>query len=291
MNYVEKYKMKLHGKLVFSILMILTAVVQAQPTLNQKTGDFPDIKAEVQNSQWKGKKVAFLGDSMTQKRDSANTVYWEYLADLLGIEPFVYGISGHQWDGIYRQATKLKEERGTDVNAIFIFAGTNDYNHGIPLGDFFTETLKETNHNGMQVVRKYRTPVLTDSTFCGRINKVMDFLKSNYPDQQIIILTPIHRGFAQFSERNIQPEENFANAQGLYIDAYVNVLKKAASIWAVPLIDLYSISGLYPLQDAYSKYFVNVKTDRLHPNSAGNYRLAKTIQYQLLSLPSTLVDQ
>ena len=119
----------------------------------------------------------------------------------------------------------------------------------------------------------------------------MDFLKSNYPDQQIIILTPIHRGFAQFSDRNIQPEESFANAQGLFIDDYVNTLKEAASIWAVPLIDLYSISGLYPTQDSFSKYFVNVKTDRLHPNSAGNYRLAKTIQYQLLGFPSTFVDK
>ena len=147
---------------------------------------------------------------MTQKRDSSNTVYWEYLSDLLGIEPFVYGISGHQWDGIYRQAIKLKNEKGTDVHAILIFAGTNDYNHSLPLGQFFTETQKETNHNGEQVIRRYRSPIFNDSTFCGRINKVMDFLKSNYPDQQIIILTPIHRGFAQFSDRNIQPEENFA---------------------------------------------------------------------------------
>jgi len=29
--------------------------------------------------------------------------------------------------------------------------------------------------------------------------------------------------------------------------------------------------------------------DRLHPNANGDYRLAKTIQYQLLALPSTFV--
>ncbi len=191
--------MKIQGKNIFLILMILNTVVRAQPREGQETYGLTGVKTELQNSHWKGKKVAFLGDSMTQKRDSENTVYWEYLADLLGIEPFVYGISGHQWTGIYGQALKLKEEKGNPVDAIFIFAGTNDYNHGIPLGEFFTETKKETNHNGVQVVRKCRTPVFTDSTFCGRINKVMDFLKSNYPDQQIIIFTPIHRGFAQFS--------------------------------------------------------------------------------------------
>lgn len=248
----------------------------------------------LQNSQWKGKKVAFLGDSMTQKWQRDNiprTVYWEYLTEMLGIEPYVYGISGHQWSHIYGQALKLKEEYGTQVDAILIFAGTNDYNHNIPMGNFYRETAKETNFNGTNVIRKYRIHENNDSTFCGRINKVMAFLKANYPDQQIIIMTPIHRGFAAFSEKNVQPEESFSNDLGLYIEDYVNTLKKAASVWATPLIDLYSISGLYPIEDSNVKYFMNEKTDRLHPNSLGNYRLAKTIQYQLLSLPSTFVGE
>lgn len=272
--------MKKRSVVYFFILMFLFSVAGAQSVQEKKNETFV-------NTQWKGKKVAFLGDSMTQKRKSEVVVYWEYLAEMLGIEPLVYGISGHQWTGVYGQAKKLKEEKGLDVDAIFIFAGTNDYNHGIPLGNFFIESEKETNHNGNTVLRKLRTPVFADSTFCGRINMVMDFLKSNYPDQQIFILTPIHRGFAQFSERNIQPEECFANAQGLFLESYVNALKEASSIWAVPLINLYSASGLYPLQKEYSKYFEDQVTDMLHPNSEGNLRLAKTIQYQLLGLPST----
>jgi len=245
-------------------------------------------KTESENSnqsQWSGKKVAFLGDSMTQKRDTSVRVYWEYLADLMGIEPFVYGISGNQWDGIHKQAQKLKLEKGNDIDAILIFAGTNDYNHNTPLGNFYKETARETNFNGTVVTRKYRTLEEDDTTFCGRINKVMAFLKDNYPDQQIVIMTPIHRGFATFSEKNVQPEESFSNDLGLFIDDYVDVLRKAASVWAVPLIDLYSDSGLYPMMDSNIKYFSNAQTDRLHPNSAGNYRLAKTIQYQLLALP------
>jgi len=244
------------------------------------------------NSQWQGKRVAYLGDSMTDKRRVGTTcVYWEYLSELLGIEPSVYGISGNQWDGIYKQALKLHQEKGTDVDAIFIFAATNDYSHGTPIGTFFTETTKQTNYNGALVTRKYRTPIFNDSTFCGRINKVMSYLKNNYPQQQIIILTPIHRGFAQFSDKNVQPDENYANAQGLYVDTYIDVLKQAASYWAVPIIDLYSTSGLFPLVDAQSQYFNNKDTDRLHPNAVGDYRLAKTIQYQLLAFPSGFVGK
>ena len=224
---------------------------------------------------------------MTQKPGDGSSVYWEYLAKLLGIDPFVYGISGHQWNDIYDQAVKLKNERSTDIDAIFIFAGTNDYNNSVPLGKFFTETTKQTNHDGQNVIRKYRSRIYNDTTFCGRINKVMSYLKTHYPMQQVIILTPLHRGFAKFSERNVQPEENYCNGQGLYIEDYVNSLKEAALNWAVPIVDLYSWSGLYPLSDSHTRYFRDRETDRLHLNSEGNYRLAKTIQYQLLALPST----
>lgn len=244
------------------------------------------------NSQWQGKRVAFLGDSMTDKRRVGTTyVYWEYLNELLGIESFVYGISGNQWNHIYKQAEKLQAEKATNLDAILIFAGTNDYMHGTPIGEFFTETTKQTNFNGKEVTRKYRTPILNDSTFCGRINKAMSYLKNNFPQQQIVIMTPIHRGYAKFNDKNVQPDENFCNEQGLYVDAYVDVLKQAASYWAVPLIDLYSTSGLFPMAESHLQYFHNKETDQLHPNALGDYRLAKTIQYQLLALPSDFVKE
>lgn len=241
-------------------------------------------------SQWAGKKVAFLGDSMTDKRRVGTTcVYWEYLTELLGIQPDVYGIGGNQWNGIYLQAVKLHESREQDVDAILIFAGANDYMQSTPMGHFYSETVEKTNYNGQEVTRKRCIPIINDSTFCGRINKTMSYLKKYFPEQQIIIMTPIHRSFAWFDEGNIQPDESFCNGQGLYVDAYVDALRQAAFNWAVPLIDLYSLSGLYPMEESHWAYFHNKDTDRLHPNALGDYRLARTIQYQLLTLPSTFV--
>ncbi|MCK3682479.1 SGNH/GDSL hydrolase family protein [Maribellus sp. YY47] len=153
--------------LVFLIIVASTYELWATNPFLQKKETAPGNKIQ---SEWSGKKVAFLGDSMTQKRDSSVQVYWEYLADLMGIQPFVYGISGHEWDDVYQQAQKLKLEKGSDIDAIFIFAGTNDYNHNTPLGSFYRETAKETNYNGTTVTRKYRTLVVDDNTFCGRIN-------------------------------------------------------------------------------------------------------------------------
>lgn len=244
---------------------------------------------KTKESQWKGKRVAFLGDSMTDKRRvGTNWIYWEYLQDLLGFgASYVYGISGDQWTGIYKQAVKLYAEHPTDVDAICIFAGTNDYIHNTPMGHFFNIENKETNFNGTRVTRKFRTAIENDSTFCGRINKVMDFLKEKFPDQQIVILTPIHRAFANFNAKNVQPDENYCNGQGLFVEDYVNTIKQGASNWSVPLIDLFTISGLYPLAASQNKFFHNKDMDLLHPNAVGDYRIAKTLQYQLLALPSS----
>jgi lysophospholipase L1-like esterase len=238
------------------------------------------------NSQWNHRRVAFLGDSMTDKKRVGTTcVYWEYLASLLNIQPLVYGIDGNTWTGIARQATKLLQERGQEVDAILIFAGTNDFNGSLPMGTFFSVEPRQVNHDGQMVTRQCREQIMTDTTFCGRINIAMSFLKKNYPSKQIILLTPIHRGLALFGEKNVQPDESYSNARGLYIEDYVKALKEAGEVWAVPVIDLYSLSGLYPSYDSYAPYFHDGQKDRLHPNAAGDLRIAQTLQYQLLTLP------
>ena len=126
-----------------------------------------------------------------------------------------------------------------------------------------------------------------DSTFKGRTNNALRYLKSHYPDKQIILMTPIHRGYAKFNEGNIQPDEAWANEHGLFIDDYVQAVKEAGNVWAVPVIDLNSISGLYPVMDEHAPYFRKADTDRLHPNTPGHLRMAYAILYQMLALPAS----
>ena len=63
-------------------------------------------------------------------------------------------------------------------------------------------------------------------------------------------------------------------------------IREAGSVWAVPVIDLNSISGLYPVADSHVRYFSDGQTDRLHPNAAGHERMAKALAYQLLAFPA-----
>lgn len=249
-------------------------------------------------AQWQGKRCAFLGDSMTDPSNRASVYhYYDYLRDSLGIVPSIYARSGYQWNGILEKAKLMQQTQKDSVDAVFIWAGTNDYNHSIPMGKFFEERDTVCNRNGKIVPARHRVWLMNDSTFCGRINMCLSWLKHNYPTRQIIVMTPIHRAYANFSDPsrnkwNIQPDEDFTNEQGLYIEDYMNALRQACQYWAVPLIDLYQDSGLYPMEPEMGQFFASPETkegtdyyDRLHPNDAGHIRLGQTIARHLNALP------
>ena len=111
---------------------------------------------------WQGKRVGYLGDSITDPNCYGDKIkkYWDFLQEWLGITPYVYGISGRQWNDVPRQAEKLKQEHGGEVDAILILMGTNDFNDGVPIGEWFTETeeqvmttAKELAAKGMKIFR------------------------------------------------------------------------------------------------------------------------------------------
>lgn len=239
-------------------------------------------------SHWNGCRVACLGDSITEPNQVANNnlTYWCHLRDILGIEPCVYAISGLTMLNMKAQAEKLEAERGQDIDAILVFAGTNDYNNNVPIGHWYDLSMETVNHNDVMVPRVRRDLSYDGQTFCGRTNIVMRHLKERYPTKQIILLTPLHRGFSEFGKGNVQPDERYANACGNFIDEYAAAVKQASSVWAVPVIDLFSLSGLYPLDDGQAAYFNDLDHDRLHPNTLGHLRIALTLAYQLQALPA-----
>lgn len=271
-DYIKKMMRRLLTIIIFLSIMV--------PAMAQRLIHHP----------WEGKRVAYFGDSITDPNNNGSTLkYWNYLQEWLQITPCVYGKSGRQWNDIPRQADQLKAEHGDSIDAIMIFIGTNDYNAGVPVGEWFTEREEQVMagiHEPKHMVdRKHRYPVMSDSTYRGRINKALDYVKRLYPQKQIVLLTPIHRAEFYASDSNWQPREDYTNKCGEYIDAYVQSVKEAGNLWALPVIDLNALSGLYPLMDEEAQFFHNPQNDRLHPNNEGQRRLALTLMYQLLALP------
>lgn len=230
-----------------------------------------------QNSNWKGKKCAFIGDSITQGVGTTKA-YHSYLQESLGIVSYNYGINGAMMSDMYNQIVRVREEH-PDIDVIFIFGGTNDYNANIPIGTFYTESVQTVNVNGTQVSRKFRNIETNDiSTFCNRLNKLLSYARQNFPKAKIILMTPIHRGYATFGTTNVQQNELYSNSLDLYIDDYVNAVIEASNIWSCSLINLFRDSGLYPVYENYAEYFANKDRDMLHPNAKGHKKIADVIE-------------
>lgn len=237
------------------------------------------------DSRWEGRKVAFLGDSITTARQK-NKIYWQYLEEMMGIKPVVCAVSGYRWRHMPAMAQKLKETSGDDVDAILILTGTNDYMGGVPPGEWWTVTNEVARYKCGDLKMPRRYPSFDPETVRGRINETMKFLKSNWPDAQIVLMTPVHRAYFHVGENNYQPPESFPNPNGVYLEEYVRIIREAADIWSVPLIDLYRESGLMPTEQSYAKCFRDLGgNDFLHPNSEGHRRMAELIRLRLAELP------
>lgn len=272
----------------FLILILLMgagwAVAAAQPKPSERATD----KNGMIRHPWFGARVGYIGDSITDPNCYTDIRrYWSFLEEWLGTTSFVCAVNGRQWNDVPRQAEQLKKEHGEEVDAILVFMGTNDYNVGLPVGEWFTEAPEQVMGPRKQMMARVRRRlVMNQSTYKGSINVGMSKLKQLFPDKQIVLLTPIHRAYATFSEDNVQPDESYQNSCGEYIDAYVQAVKEAGSVWGVPVIDLNACSGLNPMVDEQLIYFRDKDTDRLHPGTLGQERMARTLLYQLLAIPA-----
>lgn len=207
----------------------------------------------------KGKKINFLGDSITEgcgtSCEAARfTCVLKEIADLAEIRN--YGIGGTR---IARQIVRPDatdfcarfSDMDDDADAVVVFGGTNDYGHGdAPFGKFTD-----------------RTP----ETFCGAVHCLFRGLIEKYPTKPIIIITPMHR------KNDYVP--NTSNQKVL--KDYVDVIREAAEVYSLPVLDLFASFGICPdITEQMEAYC----PDGLHPNDAGNRVLAEKLKKFLEAL-------
>lgn len=209
--------------------------------------------------------INFLGDSITEGvgTSAEDKRYFEVMKKKYNIgEVNGYGIGGTR---IARQMDSETEgrwfcsrynEMKDSADIIVVFGGTNDYGHGdAPLGSFSDRT---------------------DETFYGACHTLFSGLINKYPDSVIVIMTPLHR----CDENNLYGDGS--KKQEMYpLITYVDVIREVAQFYSLPVCDLYSNSGIQPENEKQKELFM---PDGLHPNDAGNARIAERLGDFLLSL-------
>ncbi|MGK4016735.1 SGNH/GDSL hydrolase family protein [Weissella paramesenteroides] len=194
------------------------------------------------------RKMTFFGDSITW---SYNKIKWSNLAaQSLDSTATINGVAGSTYskaDG----RTDSAVERVADIkdqDLVVVWFGVNDFHYGRPLGEF---------NNG------------DVSTVYGAVDNVLDTLISNNVTAKIMVMTPMkNHGY------KTSPDSFTKNSVGLYQIDYVNAIKQVADKYSLPVLDMYAESGIAVFNDTQASQYL---MDGLHPNQAGEYRIAKRV--------------
>ena len=249
----------------------------------QESSTDPVIVNSLGVNPWKGKRIGVLGDSISDAAHvGTDKCWWEFMSEWLGLITTCLAQNGASTSDMLSQAQRLlqqQKQEKKDFDAIIIFGGTNDYNMGCAIGEWYTE---RTESNGL----KHRTLSVGTGTFRGRLNNLLNYVKRNFPKARIFIMSPIHRSYANFGGSNVQQDEAYSNSIGLYLDSYIECVEQASSIWALNYWDVHAMCGLLPSMSSYYSYMHDATNDRLHPGTKGHQRLAKvTTELLLQTLP------
>lgn len=208
----------------------------------------------------------FLGDSITEGcgTSGADKIFHAVLARKTGMKiARNYGIGGSRIADQKDRSQDPDRNRSycerfpamdDDASLIVVFGGTNDFGHGdAPIG-----------------CMSDRTP----ETFYGACHFLMEGLIKKYPTATVVIMTPIHR----CSEDRTVNEKGLRTVQ---LKEYVNIIKEVAEYYALPLLDLWSVSGIQPKVEVNKKLYC---PDGLHPNDLGHELIAQRLEGFLKTL-------
>lgn len=208
------------------------------------------------------KKIACLGDSITaaanleQMEDYQQYSYPTYLMEILGAEGVenlgIGGSSiGRYWENAF---VDRYQDIPEDADVILVMGGTND-GFCVTQEDFGTMEDREA------------------GTFIGDLDELMKGLKENYPDAQVIFVTPLPNVLHDM----LRKERDYLLPQSMI----VNAMKQLGKEYEIPVIDLYN-SNVLDSHDAAVIY--NYVPDGVHCNPEGYKLLAQHIAAEVISL-------
>ena len=148
-------------------------------------------------------------------------------------------------------ADNITPENLKNSDLITVFGGTNDYGSNKPLGTIKDDQGKDT--------------------FYGNLKNLIERIMADKPESAtVVFFTPLKRG--AFKNQPVYPN---ANTSGYKLEDYVRAEKKVCQTYSIPVIDLFSKSGLEI--ENIPKYTI----DNLHPNDEGYKMISKVMIKEL----------
>lgn len=202
-----------------------------------------------------------LGDSITQGVGNGDISWVDYLREWMPDWRInKYGVAGaiitncRDKDDSFVQRFLAME---TGADAVVIFGGVNDFNHGIPLGS----RTEDGEH-----------PFSEDlGTFYGAFSYLCREVWRRNPTGTVLVVTPIRsRDFKDY------PHWNTKNQAGFKLIDYRNAMLEVCRHYNIPVLDLFSCGGMTPdIPEVRAAWM----PDGLHPNERGYRKLTRKIYH------------
>jgi len=221
----------------------------------------------------KGKKIVFLGDSITEgvgvsckERRYENLL--EKSCELSEI--FVDAIAGSRFAYQVKPNNEARRQLffcgrafmlPTDADIVVVYGGVNDYLNGdAPFGEF-----GDTHF----------------STFCGATRYLMSALCERFGDKPIVFMTPAHcyyKGVRDSETKSRYPD--LADREKA-LPEYISIIERTAIEYGIHTLNMYDRLGIDAnIEEQKAKYTV----DGLHFNDDGHIIIAKVLEEFLRSI-------
>lgn len=229
-------------------------------SINTKEYDFGKYGSthDLATQPWINKKVACLGDSITEGDSGEGGLIDSYVPKLkkyIGTVAQNFGKCGalitKKTDDDISFVNRVGAIKEQDV--VTIFGGINDFQWNAPLG-----TMKDNAD--------------TPTTFYGALKYVVTTLATNNPKAKLMLITPMKT--TKFKYHTYDTDGNLMkNANGNTQLEFVNAIKEVGEYYSIPVLDMYSESNYSPYlpsQIGHDRFTV----DGLHPTAHGYERIA-----------------
>lgn len=255
-----------------------TNMINANVSANNIIGKIPLEKINVDEilnlfkSRLYGKKIAFIGDSISDENSSLATqiekYYYRYIEENTGCKIYMHGCAGtgfnYRHEGKQDSINDRVKDIPNDADYIVVFAGTNDWgnNNGTILGDM--EDYLNNRNNPY-------------SSLYSAIGNTIEKLVSKFPFGKIAFITPLPRW-----DKGANMLHG-ANSRGFTLRQVAKAIIEICEWWSIPVLDLNAKSNICTNGTLATGpvYYL----DGLHPNTKGNKEiLAPKIQSFLETL-------
>ena len=238
----------------------------------------------------KGKKISFLGDSITTYAgyipqgnenyytgsncgvSSVNQTWWKRVIDFCGMELLV----NNSWSGATISSVRDSYAPGssgierceslnvdtTNPDIIIVYMGTNDFRNDVPLGTY----------DGSQ------TFPTTKSTFREAVAIMLKKILTKYPTAMTYICTL--KQFEHYGEVEGFPDKNGLD---LTTDDYTKAILDMSTLFGVPVIDFNKCGLNYFNLEQYCGDYSSSTGKGLHPNAAGMKKLADRALHDIIN--------